>query len=92
MQKIERIELKLSTEWTLCLPEGSRVVKVDIVNSKPYMWVISDTDEKNRRLEEWLFYLAIDGENKLIPSGFRYTGTYIMDYGTFIGHLFSKKS
>lgn len=85
MARILKHEIPAASEFTLPLHEGSKLMKLDVVNEKAYIWAIEDD---SRPIRDVKFQLAVTGkELELLPFSV-YVGTFLLFNGSFVGHWF----
>lgn len=81
---ILKYAIPTATEFTLPLYEGGRVLKVETINEKPYIWVVVP---QNAKRIDVTFRVILTGEGFDLPSTYRYVDSFILNYGGFVGHL-----
>jgi hypothetical protein len=69
------------------LPKGARIIAVDVQYGKPCMWALVDPEARG---EIRRFYLLGTGHeiNDDDSERLRHLGTFMLDDGAFVGHLF----
>lgn len=82
--RILKYEIPVSSEFTLQLNQGSRIIKVAVINEKAYLWAIVP---QNTSTMEVTFRVIATGEEFELPSIYQYIDTFILCYGEFVGHL-----
>jgi len=93
MKTIYKYEIKAGLN-TFTIPDGAKILTVQIQDAKPYIWVKQDT---NRHLVTRKFFTVGTGwdmqkelekiDNTLIYD--EYIGTFqIVDFGNLVFHLF----
>lgn len=84
---ILKYAIPTATEFSLPLYEGGRVLKVGIINEKPYIWVLVP---QNTKRTDVTFRVILTGEEFDLPSTYQYVDSFILSYGEFVGHLWMK--
>ena len=80
---IYKFELK-PLVTTVDIPKDARVLTVQTQQNKPYIWVIVDADNPTVRRK---FTVQMTGVFFDV-SGLRYIGTFQVDEGSFVGHVY----
>lgn len=85
MKIIYKYEVPLKKEFTLSLPAGAQVLCCQVQNSVPHIWVILDTIKPQETRQ-----FSIYGTGEPIPKEtmLSYIGTFQLNGGGYIGHLF----
>ncbi len=85
MKAVWKFPLETTDEQTIMLPSEAEPLTVQVQHGYPYLWCLVDTHihTEPRRIR-------IIGTGHEIGSGFsgKYVGTYQLDNGNFIGHVF----
>ena len=89
MARILKHEIPTASEFTLPLHEGSKLLKLDVVNEKVYIWALEDESKPKRGVK---FRVAMTGEELNLDLFMLYIGTFILYNGSFVGHLFMDTS
>lgn len=90
MARILKHEIPAASEFTLPLYEGSKLLKLAVVNEKTYIWALEDESKPKRGVK---FRMVMTGEEiNLEPYMMMYIGTFILFNGSFVGHLFMDTS
>lgn len=89
MARILKHEIPTASEFTLPLHEGCRILKLDVVNEKAYIWVLEDESRPQRGVK---FRLLATGEEADLQLCMEYVDTFIIYNGSFVGHLFMDTS
>lgn len=85
MARILKHEIPAASEFTLPLYEGSKLLKLAVVNEKAYIWAVEDESMPQRVVK---FRMIMTGEEINIDLYMVYIGTFILFNGSFVGHLF----
>lgn len=90
MRRIFKYQIPLKHEFTRELHEGASVLCVQVQgeNGLPHIWVECDPDRPTKPRHFRLY-----GTGHLIHEGvgeIRYIGTFMLDDGHFVGHLYEK--
>lgn len=85
MARILKHEIPAASEFTLPLHEGSKLLKLDVVNEKAYIWALEDESKPKRGVK---FRMVVTGEEISLEPCMMYIGTFILFNGSFVGHLF----
>lgn len=83
--RILKYQIPVATEFTLQLNQGSRIIKVAVINEKAYLWAIVP---QNTNAMPVTFRVIPTGEESELPYTYQYIDTFILCYGEFVGHLF----
>lgn len=83
--RILKYEIPMATEFTLRLNQGSRIIKVAVINEKAYLWAIVPQENTIIPVK---FRVITTGEEFELPMTYEYIDTFILSYGEFVGHLF----
>lgn len=89
MTRILKHEIPAASEFTLPLHEGSKLMKLDVVNEKAYIWALEDESKPQRGVK---FRMVVTGEELKLEPFMLYIGTFILFNGSFVGHLFMDTS
>lgn len=89
MARILKHEIPAASEFTLPLYEGSKLLKLDVVNEKAYIWALEDESKPQRGVK---FRMVVTGEELKLEPFMLYIGTFILFNGSFVGHLFMDTS
>lgn len=82
---IWKYDVPLDREWELRLPTPGRILTVQTQFGQPRLWAVVDPDTSAPNVTRRL-YLGLTGHE--IPESARYLGTFQLDDGGFVGHLF----
>lgn len=85
MARILKHEIPAASEFTLPLHEGSKLLKLAVVNEKAYIWALEDELKPQRGVK---FRMVVTGEELNLEPFMLYIGTFILFNGSFVGHLF----
>lgn len=85
MARILKHEIPAASEFTLPLYEGSKLLKLAVVNEKAYIWAVEDESMPQRGVK---FRMIMTGEEINLEPYMMYIGTFILFNGSFVGHLF----
>lgn len=85
MARILKHEIPAASEFTLPLHEGSKLLKLAVVNEKAYIWALEDESKPQRGVK---FRMVVTGEELNLEPFMLYIGTFILFNGSFVGHLF----
>lgn len=85
MARILKHEIPASSEFTLPLYEGSKLLKLAVVNEKTYIWALEDESKPKRGVK---FRMVMTGEEINLEPCMMYIGIFILFNGSFVGHLF----
>lgn len=89
MARILKHEIPAASEFTLPLYEGSKLLKLAVVNEKTYIWALEDESKPKRGVK---FRMVMTGEEINLEPYMMYIGTFILFNGPFVGHLFMDTS
>lgn len=91
MKKIYKYSIFITDQFTLSLPKGYKILKIDIQNSMPSLWALVDSD-KVVELEDCKFYVFGTG-NKLPDDVDQliYIDSFQMSNGKLVWHLFQDR-
>lgn len=85
MARILKHEIPAASEFTIPLHEGSKLLKLAVVNEKAYIWALEDESKPQRGVK---FRMVVTGEELKLEPFMLYIGTFIPYNGSFVGHLF----
>lgn len=85
MARILKHEIPAASEFTLPLHEYSKLLKLDVVNEKAYIWALEDESKPKRGVK---FRMVMTGEEINLEPYMMYIGTFILFNGSFVGNLF----
>lgn len=85
MARILKHEIPAASEFTIPLHEGSKLLKLAVVNEKAYIWALEDESKPQRGVK---FRMVVTGEELKLEPFMLYIGTFILYNGSFVGHLF----
>ncbi len=83
--RILKYEIPVSSEFTLQLNQGSRIIKVAVINEKAYLWAIVPQENAIIPVN---FRVVLTDEEFDLPMTYENIDTFILSYGEFVGHLF----
>ncbi len=86
MKSIWKYPVKIESEFSILIPKGGKVLSVDVQNGKPVFWVIVDPNEEKKSR---VFRVYGSGHLHEDIKG-RYIGSFQLQVGTFVGHLFEE--
>lgn len=84
-KRIYKYEIQLIDEFEIEMPEGSIILSVQSQNNFPVMWALVFPDVKTYKRK---FKLVGTGRSIDNWTCLNYVGTFQLDGGAFIGHLF----
>lgn len=89
MTKVYKFPLEISDEQKVSMPEGAKVLTVQVQKGKPCLWAECNTDE-----EPVLRTFLIRGTGHPIDDEIEkeYIGTIQMCEGSIVFHVFEKKN
>lgn len=90
MKTIHKFQLGVEAVTVVELPKGARILAVQLQTGKPVMWALVDTDAPK---ESRSFRTVCTGENLGDPYHvvMDYIGTYQMEEGSLVLHVFEYK-
>lgn len=88
MKTIQKLQIKMFGQTEVKIPRGSSFLDIQILHRDLVAWVFIDP---NAPIEECLLTMFMDGENMPDYPGY-YLGTFQLDDGTFVGHIFMTKA
>jgi hypothetical protein len=81
---IYKYPVPVTASFTLDMPRGAEVLTVQVQHGEPVLWALVDVAASLERRE-----FAVHGTGHEMPEGERrYVGTFQLEGGHFIGHLF----
>jgi hypothetical protein len=82
-KRVFKYPVPVRDELTLQLPAGAEVLTVQVQNGAPVLWaLVDDTAPTEARR------FIVRGTGHAISGAIRYVGTFQLEGGAFIGHLF----
>ncbi|MGD9209606.1 MAG: hypothetical protein PVI90_02470 [Desulfobacteraceae bacterium] len=94
MLKIYKYKIEITDEFTLFVPGESKILKLDVQNNKPVLWILVDPDspQKIRHFKGFGTGHPIQHKNILsMEHHLVYIDTVMMEGGFFVYHLFEKR-
>jgi hypothetical protein len=88
MQTIYKYPLEMEDEQTLSLPMGAKILSVQTQRETPCIWALVDIGS-NLPFQDRVFILRGTG-HPINESSLLYIGTFQLENGEFIFHLFEK--
>lgn len=82
---IHKFPVQLVDEFEIEMPEGSIILSVQSQHNFPVIWALVFPDAKKCKRK---FKLVGTGRSIYEWTGLNYVGTFQLDGGNFIGHLF----
>jgi hypothetical protein len=90
MKRIYKYPLEVTDRQELLLPKEATILTVQIQYGYPRLWVLVEPEAE---VERWEFLTIGTGHNITSPiTSFRYIGTYQLDAGQLVFHVFAKKN
>ena len=87
---IYKYVLEVTDEQTLSLPDESNILTVQTQRNEPCLWVLLDTAQTKRR-DVTIWIRGTDHPTgDVIGEGITYLGTFQLNGGAFVGHVFGK--
>ena len=90
MKTIFKYPVPMEDEFEIMLPRGTEILSVQVQRGKPYFWALVDQDEKKSAYRK--FRLAGTGHPIDWNNDYRFIGTFQLDGGNLIFHLFEISS
>lgn len=89
MAKIFKYELETSRIQEVIMPAFSKILCVKNQNNIPCLWAMIDTDFQlvKRKITTFLTGSDIEFDNQRL----KYIGTYLINNGSFVGHVYEEK-
>jgi len=88
MKTIWKYSVGEQTKFTLNLPRGAQVLSVQEQREEAQLWALVDPDEQRELRTFCIFGTGWDIDD----AGLAYLGTFQVHGGTFVFHLFEKKT
>lgn len=86
MLKVFKYQVEMSDYFELDLPEGARILIVDVQSNIPWLWALVDPSAPS---EKRLFRFAGTGHPiEEDPDKLRFISTFKVDEGALIFHIF----
>ena len=85
MKRVYKYSVPMKDKFYIEMPKGAEILCVQVQHERPHIWALVDPSEE---IQRFIFRLAGTGgdiDDKLV---LKYIGTFQMDDGIFIGHLF----
>ena len=89
MDTIYKYVIEAASRQQVLMPRGSEVLTVQVQDRKPCLWVLVDTEQPMEMREFFLF-----GTGEEITEGEfvgAYIGTFQLDGGSLVFHLFARQ-
>lgn len=87
MLTISKYEVPMNQEFNLILPIDHKILKIDLQQVSPVIWVLIDT-ENDLETNKFFLYTSDTPITESIQE-LTYIGSFVMN--TFEGHLFQRK-
>lgn len=87
--KYEIPDPKKAPEFSITLPQGAEILTAQSQNNEPQIWVL--LNPKNPAETRNFFVIVTGGFIKEKKEKLNYVGTFQMDEGSFVGHVFEIK-
>lgn len=88
MRVIHKYPIELALNFTVEMPKTAVFLSVQVQRNSPQMWMLVDPDI---RLVKRRFCVVTTGQT-LPDQCLLYLGTFLLDEGSFVGHLFELKA
>lgn len=87
MKKIFKYQLEIAHEQVIQMPENSKILTVQCQNNLPVLWAEANLDND---IKPYIFITMGTGHDipKDEEDSLKYIGTYQLNNGEFIGHLY----
>jgi len=85
---IYKYTFPVADDFTLSLPVGAKILKVDYQRDFPAMWVLHDTRAMSYETRKFRVYGT--GHEILGVNYLTYVGTFQMHNGDFVWHVFER--
>lgn len=89
MKKIFKYPIQTTDRQVLQMPAGAEILCVQIQNNIPCIWAL--VDERYSNTERVIFVFGTGNPIEVHPS-LKYIGTYQLQGGAFIGHVFEQNN
>ena len=86
MRQILKYEIKSEGQFTIVMPADSFVLTVQAQRNVPQIWVTGDPDKGIMVKRQ--FVVRMTGQYFDLSNTERYIGTFQLDGGSYVGHLF----
>lgn len=84
---VHKQEIPIAEKFTVAMPQNAKVLKVEEQWEKVVIWyMFHPSDYENMHRHE--FVMGVTGHEFNIPNDDTYVGTFMLDGGSFVGHLF----
>ena len=83
MKRIYKYPIPVEDLITINMPNGAKILTVQMQNSEPCIWALVDIDE--HKINK---YFRLYGTGMEVPEGLKYIGTFQMLNGGLVFHLF----
>ena len=84
MSTIWKYELPIGDQFTIDIPNAGRIVHAEVIDNKPFIWVLVDESEG---LLRWHFTGYGTGYKMPADPG-NHVKTFVMSEGKFVYHVF----
>ena len=88
VKKIYKYELEVTDEQIIKMPEGAKILCVQVQREIPCLWAIVDTEKKDKPEKR---KIVTRGTGHPLSYGINHTeyiGTFQLLDGSFVGHVF----
>ena len=81
---------KKAVAFSIDLPKGAKILTVQSQNNKPQIWILLNSARDLTETRN--FFVMVTGGLIMEEKELNYVGTFQMDEGNFVGHVFETKS
>jgi hypothetical protein len=85
---IWKFPLNVNYYQEIIIPKNSKILTVQTQKNRPYLWVMLPEQEPHDTV--YAFITTGTGHVEVVRDGIEYVGTYQLDDGEFVGHVFYK--
>lgn len=87
MKAIWKYPFNIGDRFPLKMPLGAQILTVQVQKGSPCIWALVDVNEPDREVR-WFQVYGTGHQHEEI--GYRYIGTFQMDGGSMVFHLFEE--
>ena len=88
MKTIWKFDVPIQDDFSILMPDGAKILKLDLQFGEPKIWALVDPDnEKKER-----FFIGRGTGHPMNETNICYVGTVVMTEGRFVFHLFEHPS
>lgn len=89
-QIIYKYPFQVTVEFALNLPKDAKILTVQVQGGIPCIWVLFTKQETQETENRFFRVIGTGYDIEYKPNSLKYIGTFQLENGSFIGHLFEE--